>query len=64
MPGQYEQAGELDEAEEVLDVEFPSSDKPAVVLHPGEDAFALPFAPVASKGASILGPSLSVHPVG
>ena len=35
-------AGELDEAEEVLDVELPSCDESSEVVHPGEEPFDLP----------------------
>jgi hypothetical protein len=44
----------LDESEEVFDVIFPSGDKPAEVVHPGEEAFDLPSLLVAAKLAPIL----------
>jgi hypothetical protein len=45
---EYHQAGELDEAEEIVDVVFPSSNESAVVVHPGEEAFDLPSAAIAA----------------
>jgi len=36
MPGQDVKAGEVDEAEEVLDVVFPSGNESAEVVHPGK----------------------------
>ena len=56
-------AGEVDEAEEVFDVVFPSSDEAAVVLHPGKDAFDLPSAPIAAERSAILCPPLAVRSV-
>ncbi len=48
-------AGELDESEEVFDVELPSCDEPAEVVHPGEEAFDLPSFLVAAELAPVLG---------
>ena len=39
MSEEHEQAGEMDESGEVLDVAFPSGDESAVVLHPGKEPF-------------------------
>ena len=47
-------ASELDEAEEVFDVELPTRDEPAEVVHPGEEAFYLPAFLVTPKLAPIL----------
>ena len=47
-------ASELDEAEEVFDVELPTRDEPAEVVHPGEEAFYLPAFLVTAKLATIL----------
>ena len=47
-------ASELDEAEEVFDVELPTRDEPAEVVHPGEEAFYLPAFLVTAKLAPIL----------
>jgi len=44
----------LDEAEEVFDVELPTRDEPAEVVHPGEEAFYLPAFLVTPKLAPIL----------
>src|SRR5271154_3357146 len=54
MPEQHASAGELDHAEEVLDVIFPSGDCAAGVMEPGEEALDLPPAPPATKRAPIL----------
>src|SRR5450755_1326097 len=54
MPEQHLQAGEVDEAEEVLDVVFPSGDESAEVVHPGEEPFHLPTSLVAPQLASVL----------
>ncbi len=45
----------MDEAEEVFDVELPSRDEPAEVVHPGEEPFAFPALLVATKFAPVLG---------
>jgi hypothetical protein len=37
-----EKASEVNEAEEVFDVVFPSRDQSAVVLHPGEEPLDFP----------------------
>ncbi len=42
MPEEHLHTGEVDEAEEVLDVLLPSRNEPAEVLHPGEQAFHSP----------------------
>ena len=39
MSEEHQEAGKLDEAEEVFDVIFPSGDESAVVLHPGKEPF-------------------------
>jgi hypothetical protein len=43
VPEQHVQAGEVNEAEEVLDVVFPSSDEATKVVHPGKHALDLLF---------------------
>ncbi len=53
MPYEHEEAGEMDEAEEVFDVVFPSGDEAAVVLHPGKDAFDLPSAPIVAERSAV-----------
>lgn len=64
MPEQHEGACELYEAEEVFDVVFPTSDQPAVVLHPGEDPFDLPSAPVSAQRSAILRLLLPIGTIG
>ena len=54
MSDEQEQACEVDEAEEVLDVDFPSSDKSAVILHPGKEALDFPSASIAAQRTAIL----------
>jgi hypothetical protein len=48
------EAGEVDEAEKVLDVVFPSGDEPAEVMHPGKESLYLPTSSIAPQLASIL----------
>ncbi len=48
-------AGEVDEPEEVFDVELPSGDEPAEVVHPGKEPFDLPSFLVAAELAPVLG---------
>jgi hypothetical protein len=47
------ETGQIDEADEVLDVVFPSGDKAAKVVHPGEEPLCLPASAIASELASI-----------
>src|SRR5260221_9230400 len=54
MPEQDPSTGELQNAEEVLDVIFPACDEAAGVVEPGEETFDLPAAAGAAQGASIL----------
>ena len=61
---QHEQACQLNEAEEVFDVVFPSRDESAVVLHPCEDSLDLPSAPVTPQRSAILGLLFAVGSVG
>src|SRR5271165_9683 len=55
MPEQHLQAGEVDEAEEVLDVVLPTSDEAAEVVHPGEKPLHFPTFFVAPQLSSVLG---------
>src|SRR5271157_4781581 len=55
MSDQHLEAGEVDEAEEVLDVVLPTSDEAAEVVHPGEQAFYFPTSAVAPQLTSVLG---------
>ena len=64
MSDEDENARQLNEAEEILDVVFPSRDESAVVLHPCEDSFDLPSAPVTAQRSAILGLPFSVGSVG
>lgn len=64
MSDEHEQAGEVYEAEEVFNVEFPSSNESAIVLHPCEEPFDLPSAAIASQEATILCLALAVGSVG
>jgi hypothetical protein len=57
MSEQQVKAGKVDEAEEVLDVVFPSSDEAAEVMHPDEEPFHPPAPAVAAHGALVLGVS-------
>jgi hypothetical protein len=48
MPEQDVKAGELNKAEEVLDVVLPSGDKAAEVVHPSEEPFHSPAPTIAA----------------
>ena len=52
------------EAEEVFDVEFPSCDESAIVLHPGKEPLDFPSAAIAAQRTAILGLALAVGAVG
>ena len=54
MLEEHLQAGEVDEAEKVLDVVFPSGNEAAEVVHPGKETLHLPSSLVASQRTSIL----------
>ena len=54
MLEEHLQAGEVDEAEEVLDVVFPAGNEAAEVVHPGEEPLHLPSSLVAAQWASVL----------
>jgi len=54
MPQQDQRTAELDHAEEVDCVAFPSRGESAEVLQPGEQPFDLPAAQVATQRPSIL----------
>lgn len=47
MPEQQVKTGEVDKAEEVLDVVLPAGDKAAEVVHPSEQPLYLPASFVA-----------------
>ena len=49
------QACEMDEAEEVFDVVFPSCNESSEVVHPGKEPLNLPSFAIAAQLASILG---------
>lgn len=57
------QAGEVDEAEEVFDVVFPSSDESAEVVHPREEPLHFPAFAVAAQLTRVLA-FAAVAPVG
>jgi hypothetical protein len=54
MPEQHVQTSQVDKAEEVFDVVFPSGDEAAKVVHPGEEPFHSPAPFVASQLSPIL----------
>jgi len=54
MPEQDVKAGELNKAEEVLDVVLPSGDEAAEVVHPSEEPFHSPAPTIAAELASVL----------
>src|ERR1035438_3962565 len=57
MSEQQVKAGKVDEAEEVLDVIFPSSDEAAEVVHPGKEPLHFPAFSIAAQLAAILTPA-------
>jgi hypothetical protein len=57
-------AGEMDEAEEVLDVVFPSCDESTEVVHPGKESLHLPSSAVAAQLAPVLCSLFASTPVG
>lgn len=54
-PEEQVKAGEVDEAEEVLDMVFPSSDESAEVVHPGKQSLHFPALPPVCRYESIAG---------
>jgi hypothetical protein len=63
MPEQHVKAGEVDKAEEVLDVVFQSGDESAEAVHPGEESLHLPAFSVLAQPSPVLAP-VPVAPVG
>jgi hypothetical protein len=63
MPDQEVQAGEVDKAEEVFDVVFPSSDGSAEIVHPREEPRRFPASRVAAQFTGVLTPAV-VAPAG
>jgi len=57
-------ASEVNEAEEVFDVIFPSSDEAAEVVHPGEEPLHLPSSAIAAQLSSVLGFAFAPAPIG
>ena len=55
MPEEDSGTGEMQHAEEVLDVVFPAGDEPSGVVQPGKEALDLPPAAVAAQAAGHLG---------
>ena len=56
-------AGKVDEAEEVLDVVFPSGDEAAEVVHPGKEPLHFPALSITAQLAAILSSALASKPV-
>ena len=54
----------MDEAEEVLDMVFPSGDESAEVVHPGKEPLYFPAPAIAPQPASILSSAFAPAPVG
>ena len=55
MPEQDAGAGQLQQAEKVLDMIFPARDQAARVVEPGKEPFDFPATAVATQRTSILG---------
>lgn len=56
-------AGKVDEAEEVLDVVFPSGDEAAEVMHPGKESLHFPAFSITAQFAAILSSAFASAPV-
>ena len=54
MPEEHQEAAELDETEEILDVVLPTRHQAAEVLHPGKQPFDFPASAVAAEFTAIL----------
>ena len=54
MSEQHVNASELDEAEKVLDVVFPSSDESPEVVHPGKQPFHFPSTAIPAQRTTVL----------
>jgi hypothetical protein len=63
MPEEHVKAGKVDEAEEVLDVVFPSGDEAAEVVHPGKEPLHFPAFSITAQLAAILSSALASTPV-
>lgn len=63
MPEHHIEAGEMEEAEKVFGVVFPSGDESAEVMHPGEEPLHFPATAIAAQFASILGRAFAAAPV-
>ena len=64
MSEHHLKAGEMDEAEEVFDVVFPSGNEAAEVVHPGKEPFHFPAPAIATQLTPVLGTALPVGAVG
>jgi hypothetical protein len=63
MSEQHVKAGKVDEAEEVLDVVFPSRDEAAEVMHPGKEPLHFPAFSITAQFAAILSSAFASAPV-
>src|ERR1700735_1657132 len=63
MLQQQVKAGQMDEAEEVLDVVFPSGDEAAEVVQPGKEPLHFPAFTIAAQFAAILSSAFAASPV-
>jgi hypothetical protein len=54
MSEQQLEAGQVHEAQEVLDVVFPAGDETTEVVHPGKQPFDFPAAAIAAQRSSIV----------
>jgi hypothetical protein len=64
MSEHHVHACEMDEAEEVFDVVFPSCNESSEVVHPGKESLYFPSFAVAAQLAAILGSVFSSTSVG
>lgn len=54
MPAKQDEACEVEETEEALDVILPSGDEPTEVMQPGDEALHLPAFSVAPQRTAVL----------
>jgi hypothetical protein len=63
MSEQQVKAGQVDEAEKVLDVVFPSSDESAEVVQPSKEPLHFPAFPITAQLAAILSSAFTSAPI-
>lgn len=62
MPKRDEDAGQINHADEVFGLDFPSDPRSSEALQPGEEPFDSPAALVVAQSSSVLGDSGAGYP--